>query len=135
MQAVVITEPGPPDVLRIRDVPDPEPGHGEIRVRVAATAVNRADTLQRRGLYPAPSGWPADIPGLEYAGEVEAVGASVHVWEVGDRVMGLVGGGGYAEYVVVPADEAIAIPAEMSFEEAAAMPSSSAWGSGPARCS
>jgi putative PIG3 family NAD(P)H quinone oxidoreductase len=122
MQAVVIAEPGPPDVLRIRDVADPEPGPGEIRVRVAASAVNRADLLQREGHYPAPAGWPTDIPGLEYAGEVDAIGANVRVWDEGDRVMGLVGGGGYAEYVVVPADEAISIPQELSFEEAAAIP-------------
>ncbi len=122
MQAVVITEPGPPDVLRIRDVADPEPGPGEIRVRVSASAVNRADLLQRQGHYPAPTGWPADIPGLEYAGEVDAVGPNVSVWDEGDRVMGLVGGGGYAEYVVVPADEAISIPQELAFEEAAAVP-------------
>jgi putative PIG3 family NAD(P)H quinone oxidoreductase len=122
MQAVVITEPGPPDVLRIRDVPDPEPGPGEVRVRVSASAVNRADLLQRQGHYPAPAGWPDDIPGLEYAGEVDAVGPNVSVWDVGDRVMGLVGGGAYAEYVVVPADEAISIPQELTFEEAAAIP-------------
>lgn len=122
MKAVVITEPGPPDVLRIRDVPDPAPGPGEVRVRVAATAVNRADLLQREGHYPPPSGWPADIPGLEYAGEVDAVGPNVSVWEPGDRVMGLVGGGGYAEYVVVPADAAIALPSNLSFEESAAVP-------------
>ena len=122
MKAVVITEPGPPDVLRIKDVPDPAPGTGEVRVRVAATAVNRADLLQRQGHYPPPSGWPADILGLEYAGEVDAVGPNVSVWEPGDRVMGLVGGGGYAEYVVVPADAAIALPSNLSFEEGAAIP-------------
>lgn len=122
MKAVVITEPGGPEVLRIREVPDPEPGPGEIRVRVAATAVNRADTLQRQGHYPAPSGWPPDIPGLEYAGGVDAVGPNVSVWSVGDRVMGLVGGGGYAEYVTLPADQAITIPSGLSFEEAAAVP-------------
>ena len=122
MKAVVITEHGPPGVLRVRDVPDPEPGPGEVRVRVAASAVNRADILQRQGHYPAPSGWPADIPGLEYAGEIDALGPNVHVCEVGARVMGLVGGGGYAEYVVVPADEVILIPDGLSFQEAAAVP-------------
>lgn len=122
MKAVVITEPGPPDVLRVGDAPDPEPGPGEIRVRVAATSVNRADILQRQGRYDAPAGWPADIPGLEYAGEVDAVGPNVTVWSVGDRVMGLLGGGGYAEYAVVAADEAIAIPGALGFEEAAAIP-------------
>ncbi len=122
MKAVVITEPGPPDVLRIREVDDPEPGLGEIRVRVAASAVNRADLMQRQGHYPAPADWPDDIPGLEYAGEVDAVGPNVGVWDPGDRVMGLVGGGGYAERVVLPADEAIAIPEDLSYEEAAAIP-------------
>lgn len=122
MKAVIITEPGAPDVLQLRAAPDPGPGPGEVRVRVAATAVNRADLLQRQGHYPAPPGWPEDIPGLEYAGQVDAVGPNVNVWSVGDRVMGLVGGGGYAEYVVVPADEAIEIPDLLSFEEAAAVP-------------
>ena len=122
MRAVVITEPGAPEVLRLQDVPAPEPGPGEIRVRVAATAVNRADLLQRQGHYPAPSGWPQDIPGLEYAGEVDAVGPHVSVWAPGDRVMGLVGGGSYAEYVVVPADEPIAIPRDLAFQHAAALP-------------
>jgi NADPH:quinone reductase-like Zn-dependent oxidoreductase len=103
-------------------VPTPEPGAGQIRVRVEASALNRADILQRRGRYPAPPGWPADIPGLEYAGEVESLGTGVPRWRVGDRVMGLVGGGGHAESVVVNADEAIAIPAGMDVAEAAAIP-------------
>lgn len=122
MKAVVITEPGAPAVLRLRDVPDPEPAAGEIRVRVEATSVNRADLLQRRGKYAAPPHWPADIPGLEYAGVVESVGPNVVVWSPGDRVMGLVGGGGYAEFVVVEADEAIAVPDTLTSVEAAAVP-------------
>ena len=122
MRAVVITEPGPPGVLRLRDVPAPEPGPGEIRVRVEAAGVNRADLLQRQGHYPAPSGWPSEIPGLEYAGVVDAVGPRVSVWSGGERVMGLVGGGAYAEYVVVASDEVISIPADMSSAEAAAIP-------------
>jgi putative PIG3 family NAD(P)H quinone oxidoreductase len=90
-------------------------------VRVHAAGLNRADLLQRRGSYPAPKGWPADIPGLEYAGEIEAVrGASR--WKVGDRVMGLVGGGAQAEMVVVHEDEALPIPAGLSDAEAAAIP-------------
>ncbi len=122
MQAVVITEPGAPDVLRVMDVPDPEPGPGEIRVRISATAVNRADLLQRQGHYAAPSGWPETIPGLEFAGQVEALGPNVTVWSPGDRVMGLLGGGGYAEYVVLEADAATAIPPGLSDVEAAAVP-------------
>ncbi|HSJ26366.1 MAG TPA: NAD(P)H-quinone oxidoreductase [Longimicrobiales bacterium] len=122
MRAVVITRPGGPDVLEMRDVPRPDPGPGEIRVRVHATAVNRADLLQRVGGYPAPAGVPREIPGLEYAGVVDTTGAGTRRWSPGDRVMGLVGGGSYAEYVVTHEDEAIAIPANLSFEEAAAVP-------------
>lgn len=122
MRAVVIREPGGPEVLETKKVKVREPGRGEIRVRVHAAGVNRADLLQRRGLYPPPPGWPADIPGLEYAGEVEAVGEAVELWKAGDRVMGLVGGGGYAEFVVVQEREALAIPPLLSYEEAAAVP-------------
>ncbi len=122
MRAVVITESGAPDVLRLQEVPDPDPGEGEVRVRVEAAGLNRADLLQRRGHYPAPDGWPDHIPGLEYAGVVDAVGPRGAVWSVGDRVMGLVGGGACAEYVVVPADEALAVPPDMAAEEAAAVP-------------
>src|SRR5512146_2336252 len=101
MRAIVIARPGGPEVMELRDVPDPEPGPGKIRVRVTASGVNRADLLQRRGGYPAPPGWPQDIPGLEYAGVVDALGEGVERFAEGDRVMGLVGGGGYAELVVV----------------------------------
>lgn len=122
MKAIVITEPGPPDVLAVVARPDPAVRPGAIVVRVAATSVNRADLLQRQGFYPAPPGAPEDIPGLEYAGVVDAVGEAVTRWSPGDRVMGLVGGGGYAERVVVPADEAVAVPEGLSLEEAAAVP-------------
>jgi len=91
-------------------------------VRVRAAGLNRADIIQRRGHYAAPSGWPANIPGLEYAGEVEAVRPGVTQWRVGDRVMGLVGGGAQAELVVVHQDEALPIPAGVSYQEAAAIP-------------
>jgi len=121
MRAVRITRPGAPDVLQLDDVDTPAPGAHQILVRVHATSVNRADLLQRRGFYPAPAGAPADIPGLEYAGEVADASESQR-WRAGDRVMGLVGGGGYAEYVVVHEDEAIAIPAALSYEQAAAVP-------------
>lgn len=100
----------------------PQPGHGQIRVRVAAAGVNRADLLQRMGGYPAPAGSPADVPGLEYAGVVDALGDAVAHWQVGDRVMGLVGGGAYAEYVVTYAQEALAVPGDLSLEQAAALP-------------
>ncbi len=119
MRAVVITAPGGPEVLELRDRPLPEPGAGEIRARVRAAGLNRADLLQRRGGYPAPPGWPADVPGLEYAGEVDAVGRGVTRWRRGDRVMGLVGGGAQAEYLVVPGDEALPVPAGLDWPAAA----------------
>ena len=122
MKAIVIARPGGPEVLVEEERPVPEPGPGEIRVRVHASALNRADLLQRRGTYPAPPGAPADVPGLEYAGEVEAVGEGAGLWAVGNRVMGIVGGGGHAEYVVVHEREAIRIPQPLSWEEAAAIP-------------
>ena len=121
MKAVILTGAGGPEVISIGEVPKPEVQPGQIRVRVRAAGINRADLLQRRGQYPAPPGWPADIPGLEYAGEVEAVRGTTR-WKVGDRVMGLVGGGAQAEMVVVHADEALAVPEGLSFVEAAAIP-------------
>jgi NADPH2:quinone reductase len=123
MRAIVFTGAGGPEVITIGQVPKPEVRPGHIRVRVHASGVNRADLIQRRGQYAAPPGWPADIPGLEYAGEVEAV-RGVSKWTVGDRVMGLVGGGAQAELVTVHQDEALAIPEGLSFAEAAAIPES-----------
>ena len=122
MRAIVIAGPGGPEVLEMRDVPAPEPGRGEVRVRVRATAVNRADILQRLGVYPAPPGSPPDIPGLEIAGEVDAVGDGVRELELGERVFGVVGGGAYAEQVVVHARTLARMPAAMSFADAAAVP-------------
>ncbi len=122
MQAIVYTAAGDTGVIQFRDLPTPTPGAGQVLVRVRASALNRADILQRKGRYPAPPGWPADIPGLEYAGLVEACGAGVTRWRVGDRVMGLVGGGAHAEYVVVHADETMAVPEGMPFTDAAAIP-------------
>ena len=122
MRAIVITRAGPPDVLQLRDVPEPEPAAYELRVWVHATAINRADLLQRLGRYATPPGSPADIPGLEYAGTVESTGSAVTRWQPGDRVMGLVGGGSYAEYLVTHEAEALRIPEAMTFEDAAAVP-------------
>jgi NADPH:quinone reductase len=122
MRAIAIREAGGPEVLELRDVPQPVPGPRDVLVRVRATAVNRADLLQRAGRYPAPAGVPQDIPGLEYAGTVEATGAGVTRWRAGDRVMGLVGGGSYADYIVTHEDEAVAIPSLLSFTAAAAVP-------------
>jgi putative PIG3 family NAD(P)H quinone oxidoreductase len=121
MRAVIYTGAGGPEVIGIGEVPKPEVRPGHIRVRVHAAGVNRADLIQRRGQYAAPAGWPADIPGLEYAGEVEAV-RGPSPWKVGDRVMGLVGGGAQAELVAVPHDEALAIPDGLSYAEAAGIP-------------
>lgn len=122
MRAVVIREPGGPDVLELRDVPAPAPDPGEVRLRVAAAGVNRADLLQRLGRYPVPPGWPADIPGLEVAGTVDAVGAGVTGVAVGARLMGVVGGGGYAERVCAPADTLVPVPASLDDVAAAAVP-------------
>ncbi|HEU4570635.1 MAG TPA: NAD(P)H-quinone oxidoreductase [Gemmatimonadales bacterium] len=110
------------NAVLIEERPAPTPRTGEILVRVHASALNRADLLQRKGRYPAPAGWPADIGGLEYAGTVEALGPEVTRWRPGDRVMGLVGGGGHAEYVVVHQDEALAVPDALDWSAAAAVP-------------
>jgi putative PIG3 family NAD(P)H quinone oxidoreductase len=122
MRAIVIREPGGPEVLELRDVPTPEPARGEVRVRVRATAINRADLLQRMGMYPAPAGSPADIPGLEIAGEVDAIGGDVTELSPGDRVFGIIGGGGYAEHAVVHARALARMPDGMAFRDAAAVP-------------
>lgn len=120
MRAIVLVNPGK---LELRtDVPTPEPGYAQVRVRVRATAVNRADLLQRAGAYPAPPDAPADILGLEYAGEVDALGPGVRELAIGQRVFGLVGGGSYAEYVVVPERALAQMPDGLSFEHAAAIP-------------
>lgn len=122
MHALTYTGAGGVEVLALAERPDPVPVARQILVRVHAAGLNRADILQRRGAYPAPPGWPADIPGLEYAGVVASVGDGVTRWRAGDRVMGLVGGGAHAEFVVVHEDEALAIPSHLSFAEAAAIP-------------
>jgi len=122
MQAVIITKPGDPEVLELREVPLPEPGPREILVKVRSSGVNRADLLQRMGRYPAPPGSPKDIPGLEYSGEVVEAGSAVELWEAGDRVMGILGGGGYAEYTTVHERTAVRVPAGVSLEDAGAIP-------------
>jgi putative PIG3 family NAD(P)H quinone oxidoreductase len=122
MRAIVIRSPGGPEVLELRDLPDPDPPFGHVRVRVQATGVNRADLLQRAGHYPAPPGVPSDIPGLEYAGTVDAVGAGVTRFSGGERVYGLVAGGAYAEMIVVHEREAVLVPEGLSDEEAASVP-------------
>ncbi|MGM0575772.1 MAG: NAD(P)H-quinone oxidoreductase [Myxococcota bacterium] len=122
MRAVVITEQGGPEVLALREVPDPTPGPFDVLVRVEASALNRADLLQRRGLYPAPPGFPQEIPGLELAGRVVACGEHVTRFEEGDRVMGVVGGAACAEQAVLHEREAVRVPDGMSATDAAAVP-------------
>jgi NADPH:quinone reductase len=124
MRAVVYAAQGNTGTIALAERPDPVPGPGEILVRVRAAGLNRADLMQRRGHYPAPPGWPADIPGLEYAGVVEGTGEGAGRWRPGDRVMGLVGGGAQAELLVVHEDEVLAVPAGLSDAEAAAIPES-----------
>ncbi len=122
MKAVVISQPGGPEVLTIRDVPKPEPFGEWVRVRIHAAGLNRADLAQRAGMYPAPFGSPADIPGMEFAGVVDTVGPLVRYWKPGQRVMGLVGGGSQAEYILVHEGMLMAIPENLDFVQAAAIP-------------
>jgi len=122
MRAAIITRPGGPEVLEVRDVARPEPETGEVLVRIRASALNRADLLQREGRYPAPPGWPADIPGMEIAGEVAACGPAASLWKVGDRVFGIVGGGGNAQFIVTHERTLAAIPENLDWREAAAVP-------------
>jgi putative PIG3 family NAD(P)H quinone oxidoreductase len=121
MRTVVFDEPGDPEVLRVAEVPDPVPGPGEVLLRVHSAGINRADLLQRRGLYPPPPG-ASPILGLEAAGEVEAVGPGVTTWGPGDRVCALLAGGGYAEKVAVPAVQVMPIPTGMDLVSAGAVP-------------
>lgn len=121
MRAVVITGPGGPEVLDWADVPDPAAGPGEVVLEVAASAVNRADLLQRQGHYPPPSDAPP-WPGLECSGTVSAVGEDVTGWVVGDHACGLLSGGGYAEKVAVPAGQLLPIPRGVDLVTAAALP-------------
>ncbi len=122
MRAVVVTEYGGPEVLTVTDVPDPTPGPDEILVRVAHTAVNRADTLQRQGGYPDPQRREHEILGLEYAGTVEAVGDRVTLWQPGDRVMGIEAGACNAELLVTHERLALPVPASVELADAAAIP-------------
>ena len=121
MRAITITEAGGPDVLAWAEVPDPEPGPGEVLVDVAASAVNRADLLQRQGYYPPPPG-ASPYPGLECSGVISALGAGVPGWTVGDEVCALLAGGGYAERVAVPAGQLLPVPAGVDLVDAAALP-------------
>jgi putative PIG3 family NAD(P)H quinone oxidoreductase len=121
VRAAVITHPGPPDVLQVEEVPDPRPDVGEVLVDVTATAVNRADLMQRQGHYDPPPG-ASPYPGLECSGVIARLGESVTGWAVGDPVCALLAGGGYAERVAVPAGQLMRVPQGLSLRDAAALP-------------
>src|SRR5579863_840747 len=121
MIAVTVSKPGDETQLKLAEVPDPEPGPHDLLIRVRCTALNRADLMQRQGMYPPPPG-ASEIMGLECAGEVIEVGREVRGWQVGDRAMALLPGGGYAQKAVVHHGSAMHVPAALSDEEAAAMP-------------
>jgi len=121
MRAAITSGAGGPDVLSVTDLPDPEPGPGEVVIAVAATAVNRADLLQRQGHYPPPPG-ASEVIGLECSGTIAALGEGVTDWAVGDEVCALLAGGGYAERVVVPAGQVMPVPAGIDLVSAAAIP-------------
>jgi putative PIG3 family NAD(P)H quinone oxidoreductase len=122
MRAVVLHEHGGPEVLQIEDVPSPSFGAEDILVSVVATALNRADLLQRMGFYPNPFPQGPEIPGLEFAGTVKAVGERVTAWKVADKVMGIVSGGAYAEELVLHERQAMGVPQSVTLPDAAAIP-------------
>ncbi|MFI6277493.1 NAD(P)H-quinone oxidoreductase [Streptomyces sp. NPDC050988] len=121
MKAVTITQPGGPEVLKWTEAPDPVPSDGEVLIQVAASAVNRADLLQRQGFYDPPPG-SSPYPGLECSGRIAALGAGVSGWAVGDEVCALLSGGGYAEKVAVPAGQLLPVPEGVGLDKAAALP-------------
>jgi NADPH2:quinone reductase len=122
MKAVVITQPGGPNVLAITERPTPAPQPHEVLIKVAAAGINRPDVAQRKGVYPPPAGASPDIPGLEIAGTIEAVGQDVTLWQPDDKVCALVTGGGYAEYCTAPEGQCLPVPGNLSFVEAASLP-------------
>jgi putative PIG3 family NAD(P)H quinone oxidoreductase len=121
MYAITVREPGGPEVLEWTEVPDPEPGPGEVLIEVAASAVNRADLLQRQGYYPPPPG-ASEIIGMECSGRVAAVGSGVSAWQAGDRVCALLAGGGYAQRVVVPSGQVMSSPPGWELTDAGGLP-------------
>ena len=121
MRAVVVNEPGGPEVLTVAEVPDLSPGPGEVLIEVAAAGLNRADLLQRMGFYPPPPG-ASDVIGMEVSGTIAALGDGVTTWQVGDRVCALLAGGGYASQVVAPAGQVMPIPDGIELVDAAALP-------------
>jgi NADPH:quinone reductase len=122
MKAIVITQPGGPEVLQLQERPAPSVSAGEVLVKVGAAGVNRPDVAQRKGSYPPPAWTSPDIPGLEIAGTIVETGAGVTRWKVGDKVCALVTGGGYAEYCTVPEGQCLPIPGKLNFVEAASLP-------------
>jgi putative PIG3 family NAD(P)H quinone oxidoreductase len=120
MKAILLNQFGGPEVMHIGEVEDPEPGEGQVRIRVVATSVNRADIVQRQGNYPPPKG-ESEILGLEVAGEVDALGDGVTQWRPGDRVMGIVAGGGYAQFALAYADHLMPVPKNLTMQDAAAI--------------
>jgi NADPH:quinone reductase len=122
MQAIIITQPGGPEVLQVEERPTPAYGEYEVLVKVAAAGINRPDIFQRKGNYPPPAGAPAHIPGLEIAGTITAIGSKVTRWKTGDKVCALAVGGGYAEYCNVPEGQCLPIPTNLSMAEAASLP-------------
>ena len=122
MKAIVITQPGGPEVLQLAERPKPVIANDEVLIKVMAAGINRPDIFQRKGNYPPPAGAPADIPGLEVAGIITEVGKKVTRWKPGDRVCALVTGGGYAEYCKAPKGQCLPVPANLSFPEAASLP-------------
>lgn len=122
MKAAWIAAFGGPEVLEIRDAVRPQPGREDVLVRVHASALNRADLLQRQGKYPPPAGYPAEIPGIEFAGEIAETGSAVRKWKTGQRVFGLIGGGAHAEYIATHQDLIAEIPDNLDWSSAAAIP-------------
>lgn len=122
MRAAIITQAGPPEVLEIRDVPRPEPAADQVLIRVRASGLNRADLLQREGRYPAPPGAPAEVPGIEFAGEIAACGPDARLWREGQRVFGITGGGAHAEYVIAHERAVAEVPSSLDWVEAGAVP-------------
>jgi NADPH2:quinone reductase len=122
MKAVIITQPGAPEVLQLAERPKPVCGADEVMIKIMAAGVNRPDVAQRGGNYPPPAGAPTEIPGLEIAGLIDEVGAEVTRWKKGDKVCALVWGGGYAQYCNVPAGQVLRVPDAMTFIEAASLP-------------
>ncbi|MEO8962532.1 MAG: NAD(P)H-quinone oxidoreductase [Ginsengibacter sp.] len=122
MKAITISKPGPPEVLSLKERPVPVPRRNEVLIKIMAAGVNRPDIAQRKGSYPPPAGAPPDIPGLEVAGVIEAVGDGASRWQKGNKVCALLAGGGYAQFTTVDEGQCLPIPKGLRFEEAASLP-------------